>query len=148
MRLHTKDTSWTLDPRIEIPEKENKEGIKRGIGNQVTVEFNLLYRFHSPLSKRDSNWIDDQAEAMKKMMHGPRGNSGNAKPQPAYISYARNNATGKYDDDKLVEHLVESIEDPICTASLFSCLMIITLLLSWKIDPLIKDRSIWRNEYA
>lgn len=33
-----------------------KKGIERGIGNQVTIEFNVLYRFHSPLSKRDAGW--------------------------------------------------------------------------------------------
>lgn len=34
----------------------NKDTIQRGIGNQVTVEFNVLYRFHSPLSERDAAW--------------------------------------------------------------------------------------------
>lgn len=59
MRLHAKDTPWTLDPRIEISEKDNKEGIKRGVGNQVSCEFNLLYRFHSPISNRDAKWTED-----------------------------------------------------------------------------------------
>jgi len=59
MRLHAKDTPWTLDPRIEISEKDNKEAIKRGVGNQVSCEFNLLYRFHSPISNRDARWTED-----------------------------------------------------------------------------------------
>lgn len=33
-----------------------KDLIQRGVGNQVTVEFNVLYRFHSPLSNRDAIW--------------------------------------------------------------------------------------------
>ena len=53
MGFHAKDTAWTLDPRIEIPGDNDKTGIQRGIGNQVSVEFNLLYRFHSPISQRD-----------------------------------------------------------------------------------------------
>lgn len=59
MRLHAKNTSWTLDPRIEILGEDDKEGIQRGIGNQVSVEFNILYRFHSPISKRDAKWTED-----------------------------------------------------------------------------------------
>lgn len=58
MGLHGKDTPWTLDPRIEIPGDDDKTGVQRGIGNQVSVEFNLLYRFHSPLSTRDRLWSE------------------------------------------------------------------------------------------
>ena len=59
MGFHAKDTAWTLDPRVEIPGDDNKEGIQRGVGNQVSVEFNLLYRFHSALSKRDKKWSEE-----------------------------------------------------------------------------------------
>lgn len=59
MRLHPKDTPWTLDPRIEISKRDHKEAIQRGIGNQVSCEFNLLYRFHSPISNRDARWTED-----------------------------------------------------------------------------------------
>ena len=31
----------------------------RGVGNQVSCEFNLLYRFHSGVSKRDDAWTRD-----------------------------------------------------------------------------------------
>ena len=58
MGLHAKDTAWTLDPRIEIP-GEDKTGVQRGTGNQVSVEFNLLYRFHSPISTRDRKWSEN-----------------------------------------------------------------------------------------
>ena len=56
MGVHTKNTAWTLDPRIEIPARANKAGVQRGIGNQVSAEFNVLYRFHSPISRRDAEW--------------------------------------------------------------------------------------------
>ncbi|MCJ1308958.1 hypothetical protein MMC25_002613 [Agyrium rufum] len=65
MGLHTKDTAWTLDPRIEVP-GEDKTGLQRGIGNQVSVEFNLLYRFHSPISKRDREWSEGM---FKSLLH-------------------------------------------------------------------------------
>lgn len=56
-RIHLQDTPWTLDPRNEIPLAGiDPRGVQRGRGNQVSVEFNVLYRFHSPLSRRDVKW--------------------------------------------------------------------------------------------
>ena len=56
MRRHATNTSWTLDPRLEMSTILKKDTISRGYGNQVTVEFNVMYRFHSPLSRRDAGW--------------------------------------------------------------------------------------------
>lgn len=56
MRKHAENTSWTLDPRLDMSWSGDKQGIERGIGNQVTIEFNVLYRFHSPISRRDAGW--------------------------------------------------------------------------------------------
>ena len=71
MGVHTKNTAWTLDPRIEIPARGNKAGVQRGVGNQVSAEFNVLYRFHSPISQRDADWTvefmkDSFAEYIEK----------------------------------------------------------------------------------
>ena len=56
-RVHLQKTAWTLDPRDEIPLAGiDPRGVQRGRGNQVSVEFNVLYRFHSPLSRRDVKW--------------------------------------------------------------------------------------------
>lgn len=52
----------------------NKGTIQRGIGNQVTVEFNVLYRFHSPVSQRDAAWTKRflQHRIKKENLH-PQG---------------------------------------------------------------------------
>jgi len=75
-RVHLKDTSWTLDPRKEIPIAGiDPRGIQRGQGNQVSVEFNVLYRFHSPLSRRDMKW---SSTFFKQLLQGfvePKGGS-------------------------------------------------------------------------
>ena len=183
MRLHAKDTSWTLDPRIEMPEDGNKEGVQRGIGNQVSIEFNVLYRFHSPISKRDAKWTEDflhenfrrfvnrddgkggvvltqaqfdnldiPVDLMRMAIEGPpsrpltpkekedaekeRHESEMAKPfMPEGLGYrtsdkdgnpigvfpfARDEATGKFDDAQLVKEMVAVMEDPICMVSLRS----------------------------
>ncbi|KAJ4213597.1 hypothetical protein NW760_015069 [Fusarium oxysporum] len=49
MGFHQFDTNFTLDPRADFDQKKTS----RGIGNQVTVEFNLLYRFHCAISMKD-----------------------------------------------------------------------------------------------
>lgn len=57
---HSSRSSWTLDPRVDIEaQKYDDQGTPRGVGNQVSVEFNLLYRFHSMISKRDERWTND-----------------------------------------------------------------------------------------
>lgn len=181
MRLHLKDTSWTLDLRIEMPGDDNKEGVQRGIGNQVSVEFNVLYRFHSPISKRDAKWTEDffhenfrhfvnkdngkggvfltqaqfdnldiPVELMRMAIEGhpsrplspkekeeaekTRHELEMAKPFiPEGLGYrkldndgkaigmfpfARDEATGKFDDAQLVKEMVAVMEDPICMAIL------------------------------
>lgn len=52
MGFHQWDTNFTLDPRSEIDHRN----VSRGIGNQVTVEFNLMYRFHCAISVRDEEY--------------------------------------------------------------------------------------------
>lgn len=43
MGLHQFDTDFTLDPRVAMTQAKNKN-VSRGLGNQVTVEFSVLYR--------------------------------------------------------------------------------------------------------
>jgi hypothetical protein len=61
MGFHQFDTNFTLDPRADFDQRKTT----RGIGNQVTVEFNLLYRFHCAISLRDETYTE---EFMKKVM--------------------------------------------------------------------------------
>ncbi|KAF3937371.1 hypothetical protein ABW19_dt0205244 [Dactylella cylindrospora] len=58
MGFHQWNTTFTLDPRLEVDKKDGKEGLARGIGNQVSVEFNLLYRFHCAIGENDEWWMN------------------------------------------------------------------------------------------
>ncbi|KAI9723451.1 MAG: hypothetical protein M1828_004181 [Chrysothrix sp. TS-e1954] len=58
MGFHQWNTNFTLDPRI------NNKNVSRGIGNQVTVEFNLLYRFHCAISKNDESFTEKFIQGM------------------------------------------------------------------------------------
>ena len=58
LNLNRSDSTWTLDPRKNA-DVFGAEGLPSGIGNQVSVEFNLLYRWHSAISKKDEEWTND-----------------------------------------------------------------------------------------
>ncbi|KAG5804232.1 hypothetical protein H9Q74_008603 [Fusarium xylarioides] len=62
MGFHQFNTNFTLDPRADFDQKKTS----RGIGNQVTVEFNLLYRFHCAISLKDEKYTED---FMKNVLH-------------------------------------------------------------------------------
>ena len=67
--VHEKETTWNFDPRMYIEKTSQGEKVPRGMGNQVSCEFNLLYRFHSALSKKDEKWTEDfmRHEAKKRL---------------------------------------------------------------------------------
>lgn len=58
LNLNRTNSTWTLDPRSS-EDVYDIEGTPRGIGNQVSVEFNLLYRWHSAISKKDEAWTNE-----------------------------------------------------------------------------------------
>ncbi|KAK6220812.1 hypothetical protein LQW54_001730 [Pestalotiopsis sp. IQ-011] len=58
MGFHQFNTTFTLDPRADFDQRRTS----RGIGNQVTVEFNLLYRFHCAISQKDEQYTKEFME--------------------------------------------------------------------------------------
>jgi linoleate 8R-lipoxygenase / 9,12-octadecadienoate 8-hydroperoxide 8R-isomerase len=52
--LNKTNTDWALNPRLDIP------GVEMATGNQVSAEFNLIYRWHSAISARDEHWTEEQ----------------------------------------------------------------------------------------
>ncbi|KNZ76883.1 Psi-producing oxygenase C [Termitomyces sp. J132] len=49
--------NWNMDP-FEII-KTNDLKVDRGLGNHVSVEFNIAYRWHATLSEKDEKWTED-----------------------------------------------------------------------------------------
>ena len=144
MGFHQFDTTFTLDPRQDIPAHEN---VSRGLGNQVTVEFNLLYRFHCAISLRDEQYAEDlikeqEAEMLKtstddvtdpkkmnmeQFMLLMRAMGAKEKKEPWLqefglktnkdLNFTRNTITGLFDDQQLINNLKKSMNDPICKTS-------------------------------
>lgn len=130
MGVHSANTSWTLDPRQEIGRKYDGQGVPRGIGNQVSVEFNLLYRFHSAISERDAGWTekffqeifpgkDVTTMPLKEFSTGIRTVMASISHDPFQRSFngvdgkrLQRGPDGKFDDEDLVKIIQTGIEDP------------------------------------
>lgn len=59
LNFNRTDEDWQLNPRAVM-----KDGPPLGTGNQVSAEFNLIYRWHSAVSFRDDNWTKQLLKEM------------------------------------------------------------------------------------
>ncbi|TKA77124.1 hypothetical protein B0A49_03229 [Cryomyces minteri] len=124
VNLNRSNTTWTLDPRVEMGSVFGKDGTPRGVGNQVSAEFNLVYRWHSATSKKDEDWTENMyremfgKEAKDVPMHellmglSKWDKSLDKDPFKRPFAKLQRGSDGKYSDDDLVRIITESIEDP------------------------------------
>lgn len=133
---HTK-SDWTLDPRVDINKQYDGEGVPRGVGNQVSVEFNLLYRFHSCISKKDERWINNffmklfpgrAPEEMENVSWADLGQallafetSIPADPSGRTFDGLERQADGTFKDEDLARILKEAMDEP---AGMFGARMV------------------------
>jgi hypothetical protein len=117
--LNRTDSDWQLDPRAEIPD------LPIGVGNQVSAEFNLVYRWHSTVSNRDEKWTRDLWDGMFGKDRDPKSvDKGEfigrlseeykkMGPDPSKRKFAgiERNEDGSLPDQSLVDILVSSIKD-------------------------------------
>ena len=61
------NSNWTLDPRLNFSNVFDASGTPRGIGNQVSAEFNMIYRWHAAISNHDEAW----AKSFMQVVFGP-----------------------------------------------------------------------------
>ncbi|KAL8796662.1 MAG: hypothetical protein Q9195_001052 [Heterodermia aff. obscurata] len=142
VNLNRSNTTWSLDPRAEMA-KTGHFHTDYGMGNQVSAEFNLAYRWHSAISEKDEQWT----EGLYKQLFGksaedvtlPELLRGLGKwehgldqdPQKRPFANLKRDANGKFPDQGLVDIITSSIED---TAGAFGannipkCLKAITVL--------------------
>ena len=125
INLNRVDWSWTLDPRQEMGVSVGtSKGAESGVGNVVSAEFNLCYRWHSCISQMDDEWIqnfytdllgEDYGElnlqtliaAVKKFEMTVPKDPG----QRSFGGFTRG-PDGRFSDDDLVNSLATAIEQP------------------------------------
>lgn len=117
--LNRTDSNWQLDPRAEIPD------LPIGVGNQVSAEFNLVYRWHSTVSDKDEKWTQDLWNKLFGKGRDPKSISKGEflgrlseeykkmDPDPARRKFAgiNRNEDGSLPDQPLVDILTSSIDD-------------------------------------
>ncbi|KAF1811213.1 heme peroxidase [Eremomyces bilateralis CBS 781.70] len=118
LNLNQTNSNWKLDPRADIKDLE------KGKGNQVSAEFNLVYRWHSTISERDEKWTED---FFQELFEGKKPDDVSwhdfvvrlseldkqISEDPSERPFARleRQEDGTFDDDDLVKIITEGIED-------------------------------------
>lgn len=138
--MNRSNTTWTLDPRVEMGKVFGQDGAPRGIGNQVSAEFNLVYRWHSCTSARDEQWTEDMYKeifgkpaddvSLQELLAGlgkwehelPKD------PQQRPFAHLQRGADGKYSDDDLVKIITEGIEDTAGKSAIVACYAVLLSL--------------------
>ena len=124
--VHHSTSTWTIEPRVDILNDDGSRAVELGVGNQVSAEFNLLYRFHSAVSQRDDKWTamffkevfgdrNPQEIPVQDFIAGALAWEAKIPQEPServFGGLKRNPETGMFDDDAMVQILKESIEDP------------------------------------
>ena len=121
LNLNRTSSEWDLDPRsvtLKGPTANNSPG------NQVSAEFNLVYRWHAAVSEKDDKWTQDEyrrlfpgkepsevtmPEFLQTLGKWERGLSSNPQDRP-FANLVRSE-NGSLNDDSLVTILTEGIED-------------------------------------
>lgn len=124
LNLNRTDSQWSLDPRAEMKNGLFGDGASQATGNQVSAEFNLVYRWHSCISARDQKWSEDlykelfagqdpQKISMQQFGCGLGRWEAKLAEDPAERPFANlhRNADGTFPDDDLVKIFEESVED-------------------------------------
>ncbi|KAI9804221.1 MAG: hypothetical protein M1825_001623 [Sarcosagium campestre] len=124
INLNRTNSTWNLDPRTDVVKVFGKHGAPRGIGNQVSAEFNLIYRWHSAVSKRDEHWTEafyaklfpnkkPDEVTMPELLQRLRKMDQETPDDPHKRPFAglKRQADGTFNDDELSKILIESIED-------------------------------------
>jgi linoleate 8R-lipoxygenase/9,12-octadecadienoate 8-hydroperoxide 8R-isomerase len=133
LNFNRTESSWTLDPRANFDHVfDQTTVIPSAMGNQISVEFNLIYRWHACVSKRDEKWTEDffkhnlnfddpdklNVEQLKMLMKNWEHSIPQDPAQREFGGFKRQ-LDGKFSDQDLVDELTKSTEDiagnqPIC----------------------------------
>ena len=150
LNINRTKSVWDLDPRVEENKASFGGNAASGIGNQVSAEFNLVYRWHAAISERDDQWTQDEYRRLFKkdpaqmskdeLLQGLKEweSSVPVDPQQRYFANIKRGENGELDDDAMVKILTESIED---VAGSFGANRVPQVLRSVEILGIIQARS-------
>lgn len=123
VNLNRTNSTWVLDPRLDTHKPSSGDGVAWGVGNQVSAEFSLSYRWHSCISQMDEKWT----EAIYQKLFGKRPNEVDMKelmvglgkydhelpkdPTERPFAGLERGPDGKFADEDLAKIMVNGIEE-------------------------------------
>jgi linoleate 8R-lipoxygenase/9,12-octadecadienoate 8-hydroperoxide 8S-isomerase len=152
LNLNRTNSTWALDPRTKEGKNLFSKPAPQGIGNQVSAEFNLIYRWHSAISTRDEKWAIEQFQRLLPGRDPTTANwhdvvkalgvwqAGFEEQAPEERTFAglQRQDDGSYNDDELVKILQESIDD---VAGAFGANRVPDVMRSIEVLGIIQARS-------
>ncbi|KAB8072880.1 heme peroxidase [Aspergillus leporis] len=124
LNINRTDSTWSLDPRAEMRDGLLGEAATQATGNQVSAEFNLVYRWHSCISQRDDQWTQDlykdifpgrdpNSVSLNEFVRGLGKWEAELPEQPEERPFGglQRKPDGSFDDEGLVKIFQESVED-------------------------------------
>lgn len=121
LNLNRTNSDWDLDPRTATLTGPTANGTP---GNQVSAEFNLVYRWHACVSEKDDKWTqeeyarlfpgqDPSQVSMNQFLTGLGmwENGLSSDPQKRSFANLQRSVDGSLDDDALVKILADGTED-------------------------------------
>ncbi|KAL1954110.1 hypothetical protein VTO42DRAFT_1734 [Malbranchea cinnamomea] len=122
VNLVRSNMTWNLDPRISNRKGPNPEETESGLGNQVSVEFNLAYRWHSCIGELDEKWTEDAYKelfgkpanevSIPELLRGLKKWQMEIPKDPSQRTFAglKRGPDGRFDDGELVKIMTEATE--------------------------------------
>lgn len=151
LSLNRTSSTWALDPRSVSTKTMFNVPAPEGVGNSVSAEFNLIYRWHSAISERDDKWIQEEYERIfpgknhKDMpLHELMGGLGKVvaglpeDPLERPFGGLTRNKDGTLPEEGLVEILTSSILD---VAGSFGANRVPTIMRSIEILGIMQARQ-------
>lgn len=124
LNINRTDSVWSLDPRAEMKDGLLGKAPAEATGNQVSAEFNLVYRWHSCISQRDQRWTEDLYKeifpgkdvkiiSLQEFIQGLGEWEAGLPKDPEQRPFAKlqRKEDGTFNDDDLVKIFGESVED-------------------------------------
>lgn len=122
VNLNRTNSTWTLDPRLDKGKQFSKDGTPQGVGNQVSAEFSLSYRWHSCIGEMDEKWTEMVYQelfgkapgdvSIRELMMGLRKFERELPQDPMERPFAHleRGSDGKFHDDDLAKIFAAGVE--------------------------------------
>lgn len=148
LNLNRTDSDWDLDPRTAKLTGPTANGTP---GNQVSAEFNLVYRWHACVSEKDDQWTQEEYKrlfpdqnpsevSMTQFLTrvGMWETGLSSDPQKRPFANLQRSADGSLNDDALVNILADGAED---VAGAFGSTNVPTILKAVEILGINQSRA-------